>query len=467
GKHADVACAKCHLAPRLRPPLDSAGRPVPVFKPIAFRDCASCHADPHRGALKGSCTSCHSTSSFAAIDRRGFDHDRTRYPLRGRHAAATCASCHVGFPSAGMRPPFATCASCHRDPHEGQGTLAGRPVDCAACHRVEGFTPATLTVAQHQATAFPLRGRHARVACSACHAVRASISPASSGARARRVVELRPASRDCADCHADPHAGQSGTRVGASSCAGCHGEDDWRRSTLVPSAHAALALPLDGAHERVGCAACHGARRKGLPALPATRALGAARVAFRIAETTCAQCHADPHRWRAAGAGARDCANCHDARRFRPATMDAARHATTAWPLEGAHRAVPCAACHREPTRPAAAGSLIAARAAPAALDLRVASTACGACHADPHGTVFGRAAGAACEGCHTVDAFTPARGFDHARASRFPLEGAHARLRCDACHRRTAGTAPTYAGLSRTCESCHADGLRPPRGRR
>lgn len=49
-KHTEVKCEKCHLDPRLAPKSDGKGHLVPVYKPVTFETCASCHADPHSGA---------------------------------------------------------------------------------------------------------------------------------------------------------------------------------------------------------------------------------------------------------------------------------------------------------------------------------------------------------------------------------------------------------------------------------
>ncbi len=68
----------------------------------------------------------------------------------------------------------------------------------------------------------------------------------------------------------------------------------------------------------------------------------------------------------------------------------------------------------------------------------------CGRCHIEHHGRDFelvfwgkeGRAS------------------FDHAKTG-VPLEGAHARLRCDQCH---SAKSRTFLGLSMDCASCHSD---------
>jgi hypothetical protein len=81
GKHRTVACADCHATPRLVTRRDAAGKPIPVYRPVPHAACSSCHTDPHQGGLGADCATCHSTAGFKVIDRRQFDHQRTRYPL--------------------------------------------------------------------------------------------------------------------------------------------------------------------------------------------------------------------------------------------------------------------------------------------------------------------------------------------------------------------------------------------------
>lgn len=456
GKHADVACNDCHAAARVATRRTPAGDTIPVYRDLPHAECSACHADPHKGGLGATCADCHLTSSFAAVNRQGFAHERTRYPLRGRHAAVKCEGCHDFSIPRGRRPAFATCGTCHQDPHEGSATLAGKPADCDACHGLAGFTPATYTVARHATTRYPLEGRHRQVRCGGCHESRP---------RGGRTVMRPPAGR-CLDCHADDHGGQLASRTGGAECRDCHDVGGWRPTTFEPARHAAAGLPLSGRHAQVECSACHGADRKGLRPLPAGRALGKARVAVVLPERRCGDCHVDAH----AGRYPETCADCHDAEKFAPSTVGVAAHAAFRFPLEGAHRAVPCPACHkparvetgrRETRRPVAkAGTLIALAGHRSAADYTLADLSCAGCHDTPHGAQFGsRADRGACEACHGLDAFAPADRFDHDRDARFPLRGAHAPVACDKCHvPPRAGAAVVYRPLSAECSSCHTD---------
>lgn len=286
------------------------------------------------------------------MNASSFDHERTRYPLRGAHRRTACDRCHdfSARPGARRTPAtFAACGDCHRDPHNGAATLAGKVVDCSACHDLGAFAPATFTVAQHRNTRYPLDGGHQRVRCAACHRT------APRGAAGGTFVQFRPAFSRCRDCHADPH--------------------------------------------------------QPAPPLP------------------------------------RECADCHTLQGYVPSTVDVAGHARFRFALEGAHRAVPCAGCHRLQTKSF------------------TAPTQCAACHDGPHGTQFAaRADRGTCDACHDVAKWRPAARFDHERGTRFSLAGAHATVACDRCH-TPIGTGARrdrrYRPVSAACESCHVGGRR------
>jgi len=463
GKHADVACNKCHMAASLTLPRNEAGGPAPLFKPLPHAECSACHLDPHASRLGTMCSRCHVTDSFAQVPSEKFNHDLTRYPLRGKHAALKCAQCHDPEKAWGKKPRFASCDACHRDAHAGSATLAGKSADCAACHRVEGFKPSTFTVTQHQSSKYPLAGKHASVACEKCHRKNPPGVPAAKLGTAG--VLMRPAHAVCRDCHADSHGGQLAKRDHGGACESCHKVDGWKPSTFSVAEHARLRLPLDGRHRRVDCAACHGPARKGLPALPPSEKLGSARVALVLGEVECAACHVDPHEGRFGPKGARPkpdgCLSCHGVDAFRPSRVDVAAHGDFAYPLRGAHRAVACDACHAESKTPPQKATLVLAASKPAPMPFTTKGVRCEACHENPHGDQFAsRADRGACESCHGEDGFRPASRFDHNRAAAFPLEGAHAKVPCARCHTSRVDEGGrkvvVFRPVSKACVDCH-----------
>lgn len=367
GKHQETECDACHRAERLSLPVAADGRREALWKPLPHGECSDCHADPHRERLGPQCSTCHSTASFRETDRERFDHDKTRYPLRGRHRALECAQCHDEKKAWGAKPRFERCSDCHEEAHGKGAMLAGKPVDCGSCHSVDGFKPSTVTAAMHADFAYPLTGAHFRVACASCHPKRKGSAALGLGTAA---VLMRPPYGDCTDCHSDPHRGRFGS-----------GGD----------------RPYD-----------------------------------------------------------KQCLSCHGTQAFRPARFGIDEHALSLFPLEGAHRTVPCSDCHQELERSGAG------RANAPAMDFRERFARCSDCHETPHGTQFdGRGD---CSSCHSLEAFAPADGFDHAKLEAFPLTGAHAGVACAKCHpeREVAGgrREVVYRPIAHECQDCHGSAV-------
>ena len=459
GKHAEVACNTCHLSKRVPGRSDAQGRAIPVYKPLPFRGCADCHDDPHAGRLSSRCTECHTTRGFEAVEGRAFNHALTKYPLKGQHGRVSCEGCH-GPNLVKRNPAFDRCEGCHSDPHNGKAVLAGKPVDCSACHRVEGFAPSAFTVAQHASSPYPLEGRHAQVACMKCHVA----LPATTGAKSARVARLRMPFGRCVDCHADSHGGQLSSRADQGACEGCHAVAGWSPSTYSIARHGSLRLRLEGRHAEIPCRSCHAGTRVGLPAPASSVSLGNAAVAVTLAGTACADCHVDAHAGRYGKAGtlptAGDCSACHSVTSFRPSLVDGARHDRFSFQLKGAHRAVACVSCHDElGAKPATSTLLQSARGVTRFPAAPTTTRSCATCHANPHGAQFANRKVQSCELCHGVASFVPAPLFDHERDASFSLRGAHAKVACARCHERTdvgGVLVTTYRPLSGKCESCH-----------
>jgi hypothetical protein len=432
GKHANVKCESCHTARfRVSP---AAG--LSVLKTYTGwtgleQACAACHTDPHRGALGRDCQKCHGAEQWSAVT--GFSHQRTRYPLTGKHATTKCDACHLdsrlglavdasGRPVPRFRPlAFGECSACHKDPHAGR--LGPR---CAACHETAGFNVLNTATFDHERTHYPLRGAHRRTACDGCHDF--------SG---RPGAKRSPRFAACTDCHRDTHRGTATLAGKPADCSACHTLDRFTPAQLTVDQHAATRYPLTGRHAAVRCADCH--RRSAVDS----------QVAIRPAFARCRDCHRDdPH----AGPVSRDCRDCHDTRGFAPSTVDVSGHGAY-FALEGAHRAVLCSDCHRE---------LRGTWRPQTRLPLGAAKT-CAGCHAGPHGTQFaGRRDQGRCDACHGTDGWRPATRFDHERDAAFSLKGGHAQVTCARCHPAARPQADRrYRPVSAKCESCHGKEVR------
>ncbi|MEW6749844.1 MAG: hypothetical protein AB1505_02575 [Candidatus Latescibacterota bacterium] len=274
------------------------------------------------------------------------------------------------------------------------------PIDCLACHTFAAWRPVRI---DHGRTRFPLRGRHAQVACQQCHPEGRFGGLAFAG---------------CGDCHADAHDGQF-----AQDCRHCHSEGGWKPAAVN---HARARFRLTGRHAALACERCHRLERP-----------GSARAPFRryrpLAFADCSDCHRDPHR---PSLGA-DCQRCHAVAGWKE-TRSGFDHGQTRFLLRGRHAQAACEGCH-------AGGRL---------RDL--AFGACGDCHRDVHQGQLAQD----CGQCHVESGWSPS-SFDHARA-RLVLDGRHAAVRCDQCHPLEAAadgaTLRRYRPLGQTCPACHRD---------
>jgi hypothetical protein len=359
GSHGSVACQKCHQAEK-----STDGGEVTRYRGTP-QACAACHADPHRGKLGANCSTCHQTANWKRIDGSRFDHGRTRFPLRGRHAAVACAECHGPAATSMSIPGFERCSTCHEDRHGGQFDVAGTAPDCARCHDERGFKPSTFSLADHQRTGYPLEGAHRTVTCAKCHREVSTVTLASQGIDLRfsgptptTVRQFDFQTTACSDCHADPHAAGTSRLAASDGCTGCHDVQAWKAVTFD---HDRTTFALDGAHRRTACTDCH----------RTTRPTGGVReIPFTGAPTNCDGCHHDPHEEQfTMDRESSLCTRCHTTIDWNPSRFDHDRDA--AFKLEGAHRAVACVDCHPAERR----GDEVVIRYKPV-------PQACAACHA-------------------------------------------------------------------------------------
>jgi hypothetical protein len=412
----------------------------------AAHECVECHRkdDTHKGSLGSKCADCHNERTWKET---GFDHEKTRFALAGKHANAKCAACH----EKGYKDTPRECVACHRkdDAHKGRFgakceschdarnwdnrfahdartkfALAGKharakcdschkgplykeplPTKCVACHRADDVHQGSLgeacdkchndrgwkgTAFDHDRdTKFALRFRHKEAKCEACH----------KGGLKEKVPTT------CIGCHRkeDTHKGGFGEK-----CQSCHADKSWK--VLVFDHERDAGYELEGKHAGVKCEACH----KGNPYVVRT-------------PVACEGCHGgekDPHM----GQQGKLCQQCHDAGSW---TRIRFNHAKSRFPLAGSHVKVACDSCHKSKR-------------------YKDAPTDCKGCHAKDD--VHKRTLGPRCEGCHNVRVWK-SWDYDHARNAKYPLEGGHRKVPCSSCHTRpTDGKVETPT----SCFACH-----------
>lgn len=457
GAHLAVACARCHVdatqtptpSPALERYLKRSKRTYlisPQVLDLKARRCLECHTDAHEGQLEHrvqaeGCEGCHNVQGWEKVR---LDHDKdTRYPLTGKHSEAACQKCHLApTPKAAVvyRPLETACADCHPDVHMGQLADAKGTTDCTRCHDTADFK--VLQGFSHEASRFPLRGKHEAVDCNKCH-----LEVQTKGGTLRKYRALPV---DCEGCHADYHKGAfrrfivptEGLAVAATpvasagaGCAECHGVEGWAPAQFD---HARVGWQLQGRHAEARCGSCHGSDLS------------------RPLSRDCSACHQDPHR----GDLGQRCESCHDqapsgsavgageGNRPWASRYDADAHLASTFPLAGAHAAIACEECHSDTF---GRGFVRAAGA-------------CLKCHADDYDSAAITSidhvqAGfdQECQRCHVPSTFQGGR-FEAHDACFYLSAGPHAAITCSGCHDSLQGA--TVSGRCDTqtarCTSCH-----------
>lgn len=320
--HKDVVCAGCHP--------DERYKKLPV-------DCNACHKlnDVHAGSYGESCDDCHNEHKWSEIQ---FDHDRdTDYPLVGGHRKTSCASCHQQDVH---RSLDRACIACHKNDDVHRGRYGKQ---CNDCHTLNNWADDAFD--HDKDTDYPLRGKHAAVACEACH-------------RGDVHMEL---SSQCNSCHRgdDVHQGEQGQK-----CDQCHNEKSWNHNVVFN--HDFSRFPLIGMHSTTSCEECHFTRE------------------YKKAPMDCIACHEkdDVHKDKLGS----ECEQCHNPNHWRTWLFDHDKQ--TDYPLEGAHRNLDCLSCHTDPL----------------GKNEIVPPTDCNSCHSDDdiHFGKFGKY----CNRCHGFDSF-------------------------------------------------------------
>jgi hypothetical protein len=357
-----------------------------------------------------------------------FDHNKTKYPLRGMHEKVQCVQCHINpvFTNVGK-----TCQDCHADIHQRKmGT------DCAKCHTVLGWNIAVQQLKDHQ-NRFPLLGAHAAVQCEDCH-------------KGAAVGQYQGLSTACNSCHMrDFQQSKSPDHVAGQfpqTCNSCHSFDSWLGATINHSAPP-INFPLTNGHANVPCLNCHVGSNFNL----------------QIAATDCGHsgCHlttwqqtTNPkHSAAATVFPLATCSTCHNTVSWLTANFD---HATTGFPLANSHQMAPagkvtaCTDCHINNN-----------------YNLQISPTDCGnsQCHLTTwqqtnnptHSAAGAPFAAANCATCHNPTLWTNVV-FNHA-ATGWALTGSHQLapagkvMACTDCH---VGNNYTLTAANTDCYFCH-----------
>jgi hypothetical protein len=445
GKHDQLTCKQCHPnAEALN--VEKGQRRFLGQSQV----CTACHDDVHKGELGVACAECHGQER-PFKESPLFTHPES-FPLRFAHANRLCSECHTTpmvFSGQSLE-----CASCHMDSYDATTKpphrLAGLGTDCTTCHTSTNWQAVTFT---HPAS-FPLIGPHANQSCASCH---------SEGAKQQQVMAY-VGNHSCVSCHASPHEARFVEIAARSfpnakdSCAACHDSGDmlWSAAIprLTPALHAATGFPLTKPHDAQTCAQCHAGLEPGH--VRSTDAnIWKARFPGRE-PLVCEACHKDPHAGQFASSPSKGaCAACHETTRFFPTAFDAERHAACGFALDGGHRAVACASCHKQ---------------VEGVRQFVGVTRKCADCHEDVHKGEFDKPGrpievhgNTGCARCHSTSDFQEVAwtSADHGLWTGEVLKGKHAQASCNDCHRRDLRPGQALTKLQpapKACISCHED---------
>lgn len=416
-KHSEIDCRECHQ------PANIANIDL-KFRDQTFlgleKECLSCHEDFHRSSLSSDCMSCHSFDGFRPAPK--FDHNKAHFVLKGAHADVDCQACHPITKKNGSDfqqftgIAFSDCRNCHEDPHRGQ--LSAK---CSGCHNEISFQSSTsIHYFNHELTNFKLRGSHKEVSCFTCH-------ENTKNALTIFQDKQNTTTSDCASCHKDVHEGKLGN-----DCVSCHNEESFRQSLNTPDFnHNLTDFPLVGLHTTVECNKCH-----------------VSSYIDPIDFLRCNSCHNDFHEGQFIrdNRSAPDCIDCHALTEgFSSTLFSFEEHLETDFPLEGAHMATPCFACHISEEK----------------WEFKKLGNECINCHEDFHLEAISPDyyPEKECNHCHNTSDWSSVN-FDH-QLTGWNLQGVHSQTDCRSCHfiestDEVKIVKQVFLELTDECTQCH-----------
>ncbi len=285
GKHSNTDCHLCHAANK-------------KYRQ-AFSACYSCHKkdDQHNGKMGKKCGNCHQEDSWK---KNRFNHNKTRFRLKGKHKKATCDQCHLNKQYKNIAKK---CVACHQSNDIHTGNMGTK---CQSCHNEKSWKNTRFD--HNKKTKFKLLGKHKKLACHSCHK-----TPV---AQAKKQKKL---GKSCYACHQkeDIHGGRNGKK-----CNDCHNNKNWGQTSFD---HDKTKFPLTGAHKKQNCFSCHNSK-------PSTKK--------RVRQ--CQDCHQneDPH----SNKLGKHCDNCHNTTDWLDNIVF--DHDLSQFPLTGMHISLACESCH-------------------------------------------------------------------------------------------------------------------------
>lgn len=312
GKHQTTDCKGCHNI------ISRNGKEFQQFTGITSASCTDCHEDVHDNKFGNNCKKCHNEFSFNQVNNlASFNHNKTDFPLKGKHREVECKSCHRG----NFTKPLShgKCTDCHSDYHKKQFAVNGVSPDCKECHTVDNFSPSLFSIERHNNTSFPLGGAHLATPCFSCHKTNEQWNFVFSGTR-------------CIDCHENIHKNYLDEKfMPTSDCRNCHSAETWKS---IEFDHQVTNFVLEGKHSQIACSDCHFSEAED----------GDRTQQFANLNQACESCHDDAHFNQFAIENKTRCERCHTPQNWNPDKFD---HDSARFKLEGEHAGLDCIECHK------------------------------------------------------------------------------------------------------------------------
>jgi len=263
--------------------------------------------------------------------------------------------------------------------------------------------------------------------------------------------EKQLSSSKCLSCHVILKEGIDNNKglhsiEGYEDCADCHVEHQGRDYELIfwpedkeEFEHSQVDFPLLGAHAKLLCEKCHNATHI-LNKQKFKESKKNLNNTFLGLGATCISCHHEEHR----GQLGDNCKECHNNESWKPAP--GYDHSKSPFKLTGKHTTIECSKCHNKKTDNKFPND------ANYSIYKNILFKSCVSCHRDVH---LGKL-GSNCIFCHETSGWKNVKEgkFDH-NSTRFPLTGAHFKVRCESCHRTSNTKKVRNFSL---CRDCHAD---------
>ncbi len=420
GKHAEIKCIECHKIFQKEPSV-RAGK-TRYFGTQA--SCVSCHKKDDIHFFKGTyaqkdCVECHGLKSWKSDIK--FDHKKDAgYEIKGKHLDLKCAECHQiktknKISSIYKWPNLkqAQCLTCHQDQHKNNLSKKYQNGNCLTCHSLQTWS---IPKFDHKITNYPLRGKHFEIKCIECH----KQNQKSVTLTKEKGFKFQGLRQQCLTCHQDYHRfNQLKTKHfgNPNACQACHTESDWKTTPKFDH-NIHTRYPIDGEHSKLNCLECHTTQDKN------KKIIASVYRWPKLTDKTCESCHKTPHTGQFSKALLQKaCTECHVTTGwFNMKNGKGFDHAKTRFPLTGSHEKVRCATCHGPQGK-----QIFKFKT--------VESKFCIDCHKNIHTQQFSTKINSnACFDCHSTVNFKQLKTFDHSK-TKYPLEGAHEKLKCSECH--------------------------------